>query len=170
MYQERETEYLMRPYIEGALFTIENNHIRITSPSTIHAEAKIITILCQADLLSLYKKVLQKAKTHKVRISYSQHIRKQILERWNEYESRCIEAGIMFATIFEQAKVVRERGLHYGTVDDTELAKLQKLCSKYGEFFYRNSIASQMSEIYYHLNSLDSDLSTLASRLDTIYL
>lgn len=163
-------EYLLRPLIEGAVFTIENNYVRIASPSTIHAEARLVTILSKAKLLAMYKAILQKAKTQKVKISFAQHIRKQIHDRWEEYESCCAEAGILFAQIIEQAKVVQARGLHYGTVDDTELAELQKLCSKHSKFFYGASVISRIAEISFRLESIDHDLSASESRLDQIYL
>jgi len=170
MIEIRETEYLLRPLIEGAAFTIEDDHVRITSPSTIHSDAHRIVPIHRDELLSLYKRVLRKAKAQGVKISYTRHIRKQILEHWDEYESRCAEACMLFSKIIDQARAVRARGIHYGTCDDAELDKLGALRSEYEKYFWRNSIVSQISEIRHKLMELEDDLSRAHCHITQISL
>jgi len=170
MIEIRETEYLLRPLIEGAAFTIEDEHVRITSPSTIYAEAYRSVPVHKDELLSLYKRVLRKAKAQGVKISYTRHIRKQISEHWDEYESRCAEACTLFSKIIDQARVVRARGIHYGTCNDAELDKLGALCSEYQKYFWRNSIVSHISAIRHDLMQIENDLSRAHCHITQISL
>lgn len=170
MIQTRETEYLLRPLIEDVAFTIEDSQVRITGPSTIYIGTHRIIPLNKDELLSLYKRVLSSAKARGVKISYTRHMRKQITERWDEYESRCAEADTLFSKIIEQSRIVRARGIHYGTRDDEALDKLGTLRSEYEKYFWRNSIISQFSEIRHELMDIEKDLSSSHYQLSKICL
>jgi len=170
MLNEKDIEYLSRPLIEGLVYIIENEHVKISSPHTIFAENRTIIPFMKDEILSMYKSVVQKAKSKGVKISYKQHMRKTIIERWSEYEISCDNAKILFKRIIEQVKIVQERGIHRGTRDDSELDKLHKLCNEYNKFYWRSSIISHISSIYYSLKNIERDLSASNSSLYKIYI
>lgn len=171
MRQLSENEYLSRPLIEETTFTIEDDHVKITSPSTIHVGVRrIIPVESKKELLALYKRVFRKAKSQGSKISYQHHTRKLITERWDEYAEICMGAASLFRDIIEQAKIVQARGLHYGTRDDVELENLQKLCFQHEKNYCNDSIICEFSSAYNRLLNLEQDLSSLNSPLEIIYL
>jgi hypothetical protein len=64
-----DLEYLTKPLIEGAEFIVENNHVKITSPSTVYAETRRVLPIDKSDFTALYKSVLKIAKSKGVKIS-----------------------------------------------------------------------------------------------------
>ena len=165
-----DAEYLARPLIEGVVFIIEDDYVKIKCPHTLFTENRRIDSLSKEEILSLYKSVIQKAKGKGVKVAYTQHIRKMINERWLEYAEKCERAGKLFDLIIEQSKVVQSRGIHSGTTDDAELDKLSKLRNEYSEFFWRNSITSKFTSIYHELKELERKLSGTDDTLYKIYL
>ena len=166
----KDSEYLAKPLIEGAEFTIGDDYIKISSPSTIHAESRRVLPITKEEFTSLYKSVLRVAKFKKVKISYRRHIRRDSINKWEEYIGACRKARELFIAIIKQAIVVRERGLHYGTIDDYELGKLQNLCEENRSFFYAASIVSRVAEDYFKLKSISQGLEKSGSEEMTIYL
>jgi hypothetical protein len=153
-----DAKYLAKPLIEDAVFLIDENHIKITSPSTIYAETRRVIPICKDDFTALYKSVLKTAKEKKVKISYSRRIRRKSIDKWCEYIGACGEADALFYKVVEQAEVVQRRGLHYGTRDDFELVKLQWLCEDNRSYFYATSIVARVADDYFNLESISQVL------------
>ncbi len=170
MNQLNDTEYLQRPLIDGMVYTINEDYMRISCPGTIFAEARRLSRLDKDEILGLYQNVLQTAQSKGIKISYSNHMKKQIVEGWAEYEISVAEAQNLFKDIIAQSNVVRDRGVHMGCSDDSALDKLTALSSKYSGFFQRNSIVSKTSDIRDNLERLQADLSKPDSKFDMIYL
>jgi hypothetical protein len=73
------------------------------------------------------------------------------------------EASSIFDQMLIQAKIVQDRGLHYGTTHDTELKKLEALESEHEKFFRRNEPIGRLFD-------LKGDLEGYLPRLDRSYL
>jgi len=170
MIQVNDTEYLAKPLIPDTVFIIEEEHVSIRSPSTIHAAVQRHKPLYKNELLALYTQILQLAKERDVRISYTKHYRKKINTLWDEYESTCTLYDKLFYRIRSQAELIRSRGLHYGTRDDMELEKLQVLCAQYGKLFYGGSIVSQVMEVCQALERYQQDFGYQGYEITQIYL
>lgn len=168
--QTTDLDYLAQPLIEGAEFIIEDNHIKVTSPPTIHAETSRVLPINKSDFTALYKSVLKSAKSKGVKISYSRRIRRNSIDKWSEYTKACSEADELFDEIIKQAKVVQQRGLHYGTRDDYELTKLQRLCEDNRSYFYATSIVARVAEDYFMLKSISHRLEKSNTEELMIYL
>jgi ribosomal protein L14E/L6E/L27E len=165
-----DSEYLSKPFIEGAEFIIEDNYIKITTPTTVHVETRRVSPLHYEEFTSLYKSVIRTAKYKKVKISYTRHIRRDLIDRWDEYITMWSKAHDLFNEIVRQAIIVRERGLHYGTIDDSELKKLQNLCEDNRSYFYGGSIISRIADDYFKLKSISQRLEKPILGELTIYL
>jgi hypothetical protein len=170
MKQITDLDYLAQPLIEGAAFVIEDNRIKITSPSTVHAETSRVLPINKSDFMTLYKSVLKIAKSKGVKISYSRRIRRNSIDKWGEYTKACNEADELFDEVIEQAKIVQQRGLYYGTRDDYELTKLQRLCEDNRSYFYATSIVARVAEDYFMLKSISQRLEKSDTEELTIYL
>jgi hypothetical protein len=142
-----EDKYLERPLIEGVIYTIEDDYVRISCPHTLFIETRRVMPIDIDTVKNLYKDVLLLARQYSVKISYANHFKKQIDQGWAEYERSCEEVGALFSEIITQAKVVQERGIHIGSIDDTELDKLTAMQNKHNEVFWRSSIVSRFSQI-----------------------
>ena len=165
-----DSEYLARPLIEGIVYTIESGHVRIACPHTTFANEKRIIPENKQALLSLYKKIVDAAKSQSVKISYKRRTRNLITERWTEYENACRNAGIIFDSIVETAKSIQTRGIHSGFSDDAELGKLTAHCHRHIEYHWSSNIVSQISEIAHDLQELDRTLSLADPSLYMIYI
>ncbi|MDD3921358.1 MAG: hypothetical protein PHO41_09335 [Eubacteriales bacterium] len=150
--------YLLRPPLTDVTYDISDDHVQIQSPHTLFINEMLLRPLDKQKLLDLYKKVIQKARERSVSISYTLHCKRTITQRWDEYEFVCKTAADIFSCIVDQAKAVQIRGLHSGTRDDEELQKLQDRGHAYSRLFWRDSIISQMNEIYKHLTGLLYDI------------
>jgi len=159
MPERDDQSYLSKPLIPGTQFIIEDNQVRIFSTNTTYVHERLRPSVEKGNVLALYKRVLSLAKEKKVSISYSMHIRRTIKENWEEYVTACASMKAQFAQIVSQSHVVKERGLHYGASDDTELKKLQRLCWDYQKIYQSGSVVSLVTAIPAKLESLVEDLS-----------
>ena len=154
-----DREYLSHPLIENITYIIDNDCVDIFSESTCFVRHKLLSYIDVFGLLRLYQEVIQKAKAQGVSISYSMHIKKNLLDKQEEYKKSHKEAFVLFSCIVEQAKIVRGRGIHYGCVNDKELDKLYELSSQYEKYFWRNSVISEIFEYSCRLKDLQTSLS-----------
>jgi len=170
MPEVRDSEYLSHSLIPDVTFTIESDHIRVASLSTIYAETVLSKPIDKGDLLSLYEKVLRDAKAQKISISYGRHTRKCIQARWKEYESDFAAMKSLFSQITQQCQIVEKRGLHMGTSDDKELERLQDLCYQFQQFTYSCNISSVLYETQSRLKSLHRQLNSDLHQISKIYI
>lgn len=171
MLPERDdNSYLSKPLIPDTEFIIEDDRVKISTADTIYVHANLSPPIEKERVLALYKRVLALAKEKKISISYSSHIRRSIRERWGEYAAARASMKALFPQIITQSRVVKERGLHYGTTNDRELEKLQRLCWDYQRFHYGGSVVSLVSDILHRLECMAEDLSEPEYRWDRIIL
>lgn len=170
MHQVNDTEYLQRPLIENMVYIIEDDYVQIDCPHTGFAGGRRISHVDVDELLSLYRRVLHAAKEGNVKISYANHTKRKIVDHRAEYECRYEESQKLFDDFVAQAKIVRQRGIHLGCSDDTELDKLTALRNRHMEYGWRNSVISVISAIKSELEKFETDLSDQNMRYDQIYL
>lgn len=170
MPEQDDRSYLSKPLIPDTEFIIEDNKVKISCPSTLYAHVVLRPPIIKKEVLALYKRVLALAKEKKVSISYREHIHKTIRERWEEYVVASASMKALFAQIITQSRVVKERGLHYGTRDDVELEKLQRLCHQYENFYHGGSVVSLISSIQSLLEILMEDLTATDSQWKQIFV
>lgn len=170
MNESLDREYLSRPLVEDVTFEIGPTRISIHSPHTIYIGVTLPMRYQRDRLLETYRRVLRAAKAKGIRVRYGRHFSRTIKDRWAEYEAACEEMESLFRRLIEQAKRVQTRGIHYGSVDDMELSRLQKLNAEFQPCTYGTNAASIMASISYSLEELDRDLSRPSALCDTIYL
>lgn len=166
----KDQEYLSRPLIEGMTYIITADDLRISSPCTLFAEAKPYIPLKKDAILQLYAEVLHTAKRCGVKVGYRLHLKRCVMENWDEYEKGCHEAQHLYVEMLGKAGEAASRGLHYGTTDDTVLKALQAIEAKYHALFWRNRSIAKISDVKSHLESAIGYLAGPDTGHLTIYL
>ena len=166
----QDVEYLAGPLIKAMDYKISDEHVRITSPNTCFVDLRLGGRLEQEPLLDIYRQVLQMAKAQRVRISYSNHMKRTLTTKWEEYESSIAERGALFRHLIAQARVIEARGIHYGCSNDKELSRLMEIEEKLTSYGYGNSILPCISSIASQLESLKNDLTHDPNRYSMIAL
>jgi len=154
----QDVEYLAGPLIKAMDYKISDEHVRITSPNTCFVDLRLGGRLEQEPLLESYHQVLQMAKAQRVRISYSNHMKRTLMTKWEEYESSIAARAALFRHLVTQARVVEARGIHCGCSDDKELSLLTDIRSQLMPYGYRNSILFRISSIASQLEALQRGL------------
>ena len=154
----QDVEYLAGPMIKDVRYEISDEHIRITSPNTCFVDMRLDGRLERESLLDIYRQVLQMAKAQRVRISYSNHMKRTLMTKWEEYESSIAARAALFRHLVTQARVVEARGIHCGCSDDKELSLLTDIRSQLMPYGYRNSILFRISSIASQLEALQRGL------------
>lgn len=170
MNESLDREYLSRPLVEDVTFEIGPTRISIHSPHTIYIGVTLPKRYQRDRLLETYRRVLRAAKSKGIQVRYGRHFSRTIKDRWAEYEAACEEMESLFRRLIEQAKRVQTRGIHYGSVDDMELSRLQKLYSEFNPYTYGTNVTSIMASISYGLDELNRALSQASPQCDIIYL
>jgi predicted acyltransferase (DUF342 family) len=165
-----DMEYLERPLIEGQEFIITDELIKVTTPSTIHAHIRKIMLIERSEVNKLYTAVVKAAKERGVKIGYSYRIKRDIIGKYNEYLTAIGQAQSIFKQAVQQAKVVKERGLHNGTSDDMELRKLHEICWAFEKFGHRDSIVRKTADAYRRLEELHREMTIEGKQNIKIYL
>ena len=153
-----DSEYLSRPLIKDVTYLIDNDCVNIFSPNTCFVRQNLLSRIDVFGLLRMYQEIIQNAKAQGVSISYSMHIKKKLINQRSEYEKCHKEAFSLFRRMVEQAKVVRDRGIHIGCSDDRELDELHEMSNQYSRYFWRDSVLSKMNEYSRRLNDLQTSL------------
>jgi len=154
----QDVEYLSRPLIQDMHYEISDEHVRITCPNTCFVDVRLNGKLERESLLDRYRQVLQMAKAQKVKISYSNHMKRTLTTKWEEYESAVTERAALFRRLVTQARVVEARGIHYGCIDYKELSLMTEIRNQLTPYGYRNSILSCISRIAHQLETFQRDL------------
>jgi hypothetical protein len=160
MLPQADAGYINRPLIESVNYTIEADRVSIACSHTSWVNEARIKPLDKAELLTRYANVYRAAKAQNIKISFANHMRKKIIERWAEYENAIRSAGMVFDGLVEIAKAIRERGIHYGCGDDLEVAKLTVERNRHMEFHWRSNIITQITGIAHELRRLEQRLSS----------
>lgn len=163
-------EYLTRPLLNGLVYEISESRISIHTESTCFICAGICAPLGKAALLEQYQRVLRLARKNGVRISYTAHVRKTICENWAEYEAAFHDANNLFHQMIEQARLVEQRGIHYGWCDDQELERLNELNARFQRYMEHRSVVSLITEAKYNMDALERELTERSDSLCMISL
>ena len=156
---KEDVEYLSRPLIEDVVYEISDSRVNIRCPHTCFAEVNLGPRFDRQALLGSYDEVLRTAKAHHIRITYSAHIKRMLMEQWENYETGAEERERLFRRLTAQAHVVEFRGLHQGCCNDKELSLLTELQNRIISYSYRNNVVSRIASIAHRLESLRRDLS-----------
>ncbi len=98
------------------------------------------------------------------------HMKRTLTTKWEEYESSIAERGALFRHLIAQARVIEARGIHYGCSNDKELSRLMEIEEKLTSYGYGNSILPCISSIASQLESLKNDLTHDPNRYSMIAL
>ena len=124
----------------------------------------------KAALLRQYRNVLAMAKTQGTKISYTRHISRTIRALWPEYEAACAEREKLFGRLKELALLVKERGIHFGTVDDEVLPLAETVGGQLAAYGNYGNAVSSIAGIGYDLSRLERELSHTSESYDMIAL
>lgn len=156
---DSQQEYLSRPLLEGVVYQISDDHVSICSRSTGFIDARMDAPLKKEDLLAQYSQVLRMAREKGAKISYTSHVRRIIRKDWKDYEAAFHRAQCLFRQLAAQARVIEQRGIHYGYRDDPELERLDKLNAQFQAYGNLNSVISRMVAAKHHMNDVAQFLS-----------
>ncbi len=163
-------EYLSCPLLENVTYSITDTEIKITGSSTQFIHVRRFVPLDVNAILNQYVEVRQTVKQRKAKISYCLHLRKRILENQDQYMKDCQEARWLFGLMTATAREIQKRGLHYGTVNDTVLKKLNDDHAAYLALFWGNRSISIMSDVKSRLDAIPGYLSKDDATDITIYM
>lgn len=149
---DEQIPYLDRQHLDDVQFEVGLQRVRISTVHTTYVNVASVHRYNLNAILDLYNIVTGDAKSKKVRISYKSHLKRTVLEQWQDYEDACRHCDEQFDEIVKHAKVVKNRGLHLGVVDDMELAKLQAMCAEYSKIHHASHIISKFADIWHQLN------------------
>lgn len=154
----QDVEYLSRPLIQSMNYEISGERVRIACPHTCFVDMRLNSRLEREPLLDSYRQILQMARAQNVKISYSNHMKRTLVTKWEEYESAITERAALFRHLVTQAQVVEARGIHYGCSDDKELSLLTEMRNRLIPYGYRDSIVSHISMISHRLETFHDNL------------
>lgn len=170
-------DYLQRDLISGVTYKISNRHILIQNDNTCWANISVPILIDKDYMLDLYKEIRIIAKQNDVKISVSNHYKRKIIERYNEYVEIFNNSVDLFEKMKDIALQIEERGLHLGVSDDSLMKDFSDLKEKYFQLTVYASIENEayrvITSIYKYLVCLKLELSSdkdFSYRLSKIYL
>lgn len=151
-----DKEYLSKDLLPNVHYKISADCVSIYNEHTSWCNVIPVKHIKRTDLDTLYEDVLGYVRLYKqkTKVSYKEHIRKQIETMYPVYKKEYDNAVKLYGRIIKQAKVVQERGIHYGCADDVELIQLTKLKEEYARIYWRSSAYSRILHIYKYLNEV----------------
>ena len=171
---KQDQEYLAEPLVEELRFQISDEKIDIRCSGFIFVQARgPAAALEQKALLEQYQRVLQEGKARKVQISFSNHFRRRLLERWDEYLTAVEDRLRTYRKMMELAWLLERRGIHLGYCNDHVLQDLYDQHSSYSAFYHAGSPCQEMEWIARELMGLEqafAECPDMRGRKHKIYL
>ena len=161
--KEKDKEYLSRKLLD-VKYDITENRINIGTTSTAFIVHKKAEKLRQEKLLALYSQIVQECRKKKVKIHYTNHYKKKILDDWAYYSEVYKKYCEDYDLIYKIALEVKKRGIHMGFSDDQMIDYANIVNANLDRYFWRNQIMFQMSAIYTEFTMLYSALKTMTEK------
>jgi hypothetical protein len=156
-----DQEYLSRSLINGIKYCIDDDKISIQNDCTCFIlRQRNKSFITKNEIVRLYKNVIKTAKENGIQISYKSKCKQIISDYYDTYNSEYMEMQKLFDVLIGLSKQVKNRGIHYGHVDDKLLNTLTDNNNKYGKYFWGTSAYSKITDVYFKLNNLAKDINT----------
>lgn len=141
-------EYLKKPIIEGIKYELTDEKLVISNENTCFLNVCNVDKFRQEDLLNLYKELLSLCRKNNVKVSYKNGYKKFIQNRWSDYVDMIRSYKKIYEEVKQKAFIVKKKGIRIGYGDDVYLMDMCKTSYKLNPYWYRDSVISQMNEVY----------------------
>ena len=162
-----DNEYLNREIIP-CHYCIDNDKVLIDNEHTLYVNEtrKYVSL---SETLNLYKEVLKIAKQKGIKVSYSNHYKKQLTDLTALYNESIELSHRIFDKLVEVAYVIENRKIHLGSRDDIRLNELSKIKYEYEKLFYSSATLGRILNIQYQLQDIHSNI-TWSDNMVKIFL
>ena len=151
-----DNEYLNREIIPCHYY-IDDNRVLIENEHTLYINAtrKYVSL---SETLDLYKEVLKIAKQKGIKVSYSNHYKKQLTDLTDSYNELIESSHRIFDELVDVADIIENRKIHAGSCDDIRLNELSKIKHEYEKLFYHSATLGKILDIQYRLQDVHTDI------------
>lgn len=148
-------EYLKRDLIPNVKYIVNDEHIIVSSDSTIFININNCQRVSLDNVLYMVKELKSTAKTNKkIKLKGINKIITEAKEYYNGYLTVCNDVLFIYDETKEAIKTIKKDGIHIGFRDDEVLNELSKKIRKISEHYYRNTDYSKFLDVYYRLNDI----------------
>lgn len=140
----KRTEYLQRPLIEGVVFEITSENIRIYNDNTLFLGVRHCYRVTLTDIRRRFTELQDIAKTaERLRLKGSTKFMPAVRELYPSYRAACDDIERLFTEIGALVSQIRKEGLHKGWIDDEVLEAAIRKQNEIEKHYYRNSAYSR---------------------------
>lgn len=154
-----DKQYLLQD-LQNVSYAISKDRILIEGFDHDYFFCECFSKYTKKEIFGYYSEIVQLCKQLGVKIQYTEHYKKRVLELWQDYGSYYEKSRVAFAKIVEQAYVVQKRGIHKECRFDRELDKLRALKEKYRYYLQYEKPYGMLIIIVNNLIALRSQLLT----------
>lgn len=133
-------EYLRRPLIEGAVFDITTEHVRVYDDCTLFLNVHSCRRIELREVRQRFAKLRSIVKsTTKLTLKGTTKFMPAVRKLYPTYCAACDDIERLFAEATDLVRRIERDGLHMGCSDDEVLEAAIRKQNEIGKYYYRNS-------------------------------
>lgn len=133
-------EYLRRPPIEGVVFEITEEHVRVYNDCTLFIDVRNCRRITLEDVRQQFAELRGIAKsTAKLTLKGTTKFMPAVRKLYPAYRASCDDIERLFAEATDLVRRIGREGLHMGSSDDEVLEAATQKQNEIGKYYYRNS-------------------------------
>lgn len=137
-------EYLRRPPIEGAVFDITTEHVRVYDDCTLFLDVHSCRRIELREVRQRFAELRSIAKsTTKLTLKGTTKFMPAVRELYPAYRASCDDIERLFAEATDLVRRIERDGLHMGCSDDEVLEAAIRKQNEIGRYYYRSSAYSR---------------------------
>nr|WP_195461771.1 hypothetical protein [Alistipes sp. D31t1_170403_E11] len=137
-------EYLQRPSIEGVVYKIDKNEIRVQNDCTLFIQIRNCRKVTLQEVQARFRQLKQEASaSEKFKLKGTTKFMPAVRELYPAYRASCDDIERLFAELTEFVQRIKLDGIHYGCSDDELLEAATQRQNEISKYYWRNSAYSR---------------------------
>ena len=137
-------EYLRRPLIEGVVYNVDKDEIRIWNDSTLFILIHNCRKVTLQEVQAHFRQLQYEAKaSEKVKLKGTTKFMPAVRELYPAYRASCEDIERLFAELTELVQRIKLDGIHMGCSDDELLEAASQRQNEISKYYWRSSAYSR---------------------------